>query len=374
LTALIIVLIIVATIAVAIAIWELVNRYSPLRIRRFRIWRLGLAPAAGAPANLALARAAYDRGDYLRVCEILDTDWVNQPMAAQLLLADACSELGTVKGDEGSAAVFEYLSGRLQAEWIPRRDALRQAKQDSETSGTPVDPSLLGWGKDVDDLPWRERAILDRFLQEHPDLLQLSAELAPPTGGSGSPLPAQPTTVADLLTDTRFSWEKLCRRVSDDKKKAEKKTKLWRFCEIAAGGLSAVLAAAAGGTALLKGTGGNATSSVASGASKVVAKGAGAADAAAQSGNGVAYWIFGLSLLSALVTALIVLVKPAQRAEEAVKEASGLEQLMAAIDLFEDRQRQTDADKRGDKLEVATAEVRKRSRAAKGLAPPRELV
>jgi hypothetical protein len=77
LAALIIVSIVVATIAVGIAIWELVNRHSPWGIRRFRIWRLRLAPATGAPANLALARAAYDRGDYLRACEILDKDGPN---------------------------------------------------------------------------------------------------------------------------------------------------------------------------------------------------------------------------------------------------------------------------------------------------------
>lgn len=362
--------VVVAAIALSILLWELVNRYSPWSTRRFRMWRLRLKPATGAPADLALARAAYDRGDYLRVCEILDADWVNSPLSAQLLLADACTELGTVKGDEGSAAIFAHLSSFLQAEWVPRRDALRQAKDAKETSETPVDPSLWGWGEDVDDLTWRERAILDRLLQEQPDLFELSAELAPPTSDSGPPLPARPTMVADLLSDMRFSWEKLCRRVSDDKKKAENRTKLWRFCEIASGGLSAVLAAAAGGTALLKGAG----SSAIGGASKTVVKGPGAADAAAQGGSGVAYWIFGLSLFSALVTALIVLVKPAQRAEAAVKEASGLEQLTAAIDLFDDRQRQIPADKRGADLEKAIAEVRKRSRAAKGLAPPRELV
>lgn len=322
--------------------------FYPKGSKRGRIRRLGLPGPAGGTANLALARAAYDRGNYLRVCELLAKDWDSSPISAQMLFADACTELGTADGDEASVAVFEKLSQHLKDEWTQRRDALRQAVQ-AQDDQQPVDESLWGWGQDVEDLTWRERAILHGFLQQRPDLLQLRSDLAPPTDESKSSDSAAPKTVIDRFSDTWFLWEKLSRRVSDDKTEAEKNRKLWQRIEVVLSLISAGLAAGAGGVAL---------------------KGA-----AGSGSTGKTQWvIFGLSIASALVSTLIVSLKPGERAKTASKQADALEQISAAMDLFQNDQSEADAEKRGAELVKAITEVRRRSRAAKGLSPPQKLV
>ena len=90
---------------------------TPWRLKRKRSRHLdkGLPGAGGGPdVELALARAAYERDDYLRACELLSGNWKTRSLSAQLLFADACKELGTVKGDEASVAVFEKLADNLR--------------------------------------------------------------------------------------------------------------------------------------------------------------------------------------------------------------------------------------------------------------------
>lgn len=85
------------------------------RRKRFRVWRqVGrvLAPSAASKADstvrLPAARAAYERGDYRRVCALL-TDKSGAPLKAdslsdQLLLAGACDQLG---GEQSSVEAFQ---------------------------------------------------------------------------------------------------------------------------------------------------------------------------------------------------------------------------------------------------------------------------
>jgi hypothetical protein len=96
---------------------------------------------------------------------------------------------------------------------------------------------------------------------------------------------------------------------------------------------------------------------------------------ATHSTSGTLQWvIFGLSITSALVSAAIVLFKPAEKAKVADKEAIAIEQLVAAMDVFQEELMGKNATERDQGLEKAKPAVRKRLRAAKGLVAPQSLL
>ena len=277
----------------------------------------GSQPAFGADVDLALARAAYGRGDYLRVCQLLSSGWETRSLSAQLLFADACKELGTVRGDEASVVVFEKLADDL------RRD--------------PRTRVLI-----IENLSSQERAILDSVLDERP-------ELAAQINGAS---PAKPTI--DYSPGQAMSWAKLRRHVIEVKKKAERTKRWWRAAEVFLGLLSAVAAAVAGVTVLKS-----------------------ASSASASSGNisAIQWFVIVLALLSAVVSTLLVMLKPAEKADAADKEAIALDDLLAAMDVFEEENKQeTDGNVRDLLRAVAVAEVRERLRGARNRPPPRPLL
>ena len=104
--------IVIGVVVVVAIVAALILRPSCLRLPRSRdvedaLPGRGSQPAFGGDVDLALARAAYGRGDYLRVSQLLSSGWETRSLSAQLLFADACKELGTVRGDEASVVVFE---------------------------------------------------------------------------------------------------------------------------------------------------------------------------------------------------------------------------------------------------------------------------
>lgn len=151
-----------------------------------------------------------------------------------------------------------------------------------------------------------------------------------------------------MFTDSWFSWQTLRREVIDAKKAAEDRKRWLRIFDGVLSLFSAGLAASAGAVAL---------------------KGA------TNSTSGTLQWvIFGLSIASALVSAAIVLFKPAEKAKVADKEAVGIEQLGAAMDVFQEGLVGKGTTERDKELEKAKLVVRERLRAAKGLAAPRSLL
>ena len=181
-----------------------------LRRKRSRDVDKGLPGAGDGPdVELALARAAYERGDYIRVCELLSSKWETRSLSAQLLFADASKELGTVKGDEASVAVFEKLADNL------RNDP-----------GTGVEK--------VESLSSQEKAILGSVLDERPELAAQMHELATQIG---VPSPAEPA--ADYPPSQAMSWAKLRRHIIEEKKKAEGRKRWRRAIEVVLGLLSA---------------------------------------------------------------------------------------------------------------------------------------
>jgi hypothetical protein len=100
-----------------------------VRRNRFRVWlQVGrvLAPSATSKVDpnvrLPAARAAYERGDYRRVCALL-TDKSGAPVDAdslsdQLLLAGACDQLG---GEQSSVEAFQAAVKILPSDAEERR-------------------------------------------------------------------------------------------------------------------------------------------------------------------------------------------------------------------------------------------------------------
>ena len=102
-----------------------------------------------------------------------------------------------------------------------------------------------------------------------------------------------------------------------------------------------------------------------------------ASGSSASSGNisGIQWFVIVLALLSAVVSTLLVMLKPAERADAADKEATALDDLLAAMDVFADENKQEpDEDKRDKNLRAAMAEVRERLRGARNRPPPRALI
>ena len=93
-----------------------------------------------------------------------------------------------------------------------------------------------------------------------------------------------------------------------------------------------------------------------------------ASSASASSGNisAIQWFVIVLALLSAVVSTLLVMLKPAEKADAADKEAIALDDLLAAMDVFEEENKQeTDGNVRDLLRAVAVAEVRERLRGAR---------
>lgn len=317
-------IVLVGVVVVAGIVAALVLTPRLLKWARSRDLDKRLPGAGGGPdVELALARAAYERDDYRRVCEWLSSNWPTRSLSAQLLFADACKELGTVKGDEASVAVFEKLA-----------DNLRNDK------GTSVEK--------VESLSSQEKAILGSVLDERPELAAQKPELA---ALIGVPSPTKPAAV--YPPGQAMPWAKLRRQVIEQKKKAERRKFWWRVAEVALGLVSAAAAAVAGVTVLK-----SAGSSTPGGKITVIQ-----------------WFVIVLALLSAVVSTLLVMLKPAEKADAADKEAIALDDLLAAMDVFAgENKEEANANKRDKDLRAAVAAVHERLRGARNRPPPRALI
>lgn len=158
--------IVIGAIALLAALVSGAWRLSPWGSRRAKLRKL--KPPQANNASLALARAAYERDDFIRVCQLLEPEWDTRPIPEQLLYAGACKRLKTVKGDEGSVTVFETIAEEL-------------TKGDGSST---VSPAAV-----VKILLPQERAILGDLLLQRPDVLEKLPDLVPSTSTSKSEPP-----------------------------------------------------------------------------------------------------------------------------------------------------------------------------------------
>lgn len=318
---------VVTLIVVIVILWIRVGSSVPDFIptswvgKRAKIGRVALTGVSGE-TTLPLARAAYDRRDFFRVCELLKPNWETRSLPEQLLLADAYTRLATPRGDEANVAVFEQISSGLLDAQNKRPSFVRNAV--------------------LQNLSSQERLILGRFLRRSPDILKTRNDLGISNSASA--------VETGYFTDEWFTWQELRGEVSKQLESATARRRVWRFRDgllsLASGGFAAVA-----GLAAFKGA------------------------SAGKSLSPTTQWIIvGLTVGSALVTGLIGLLKPAEKRETAESETFAFEQLDAAMDDYWDNLTHEGISDRDTALGSVTADVRERIRAATKVPTPKALV
>ena len=202
-----------------------------VRGRQYQEWRRKrklFARSANSIDNdtvrLASARAAYERGDPRRVCQLLTNDTNGTPhnpksLPDQLLLVAAWDQLGR---DERTVTAFQAAADLL------KNDADLKNEAESEKA-------LTGKRKMIADLSPTERLILTDFRQRFPNLAA-GIEVDANTDTDEEQSDIQPTSLA-----------KLRQLVTQEKRKAETTEGNYWKTNLVLGGLSAALAAGAGG-------------------------------------------------------------------------------------------------------------------------------
>lgn len=290
-----------------------------------------LLPKAGSGTETAvpLARIAYARGDYRRVCVLLSEKWQSRSLPGQLLFAGACKALATDAGDEASVAIFDCIADKLEAK-LQAEEQSQLPTEDGAESATPAPSAVKG---EIERLPSPENSIIANVLQQRAGL----------AGRLGITLPLKTAVDPSQPVD----WVKLRDQIEAKKEAAARRGRQWRAAQYTLAVLSAACASFAGIGVLAKG------------ASRV------GTDAAAGP-TGAQWLVVALTMTSAVITALVVAVKPAEKAEAAEKQAESLDDLLAAITLFDDElSRETVQAERTKNVDAAISEVRLRERAAR---------